>query len=862
MLDLFRQEASIHTRTLTDGLLSLERSADNDAIETLMRAAHSIKGAARMVGIDAIVKISHSMEDYFVAVQKGELRITGEHIDTLLLAVDTIVDISNSNIDNINDPGVNAICDSINVIAVNTTHDLIPPEQEGPSAVQMNNGFHDLFKTDARGLYKKIHGLLGDRKVEDIDTHVLTEIHQALHMINGGAKLAGQHILAALGKSIDQYLLACIEGRSNLSEETFNSLKDLLNTLLKWIEEGQDEDLSKVDSSIQKLTQETANTVSTRKTAKKTDPQSAHRSNTQPLQPDHSIRISTRRMNRLVGLASENVVESRWIRAHADAMLIYKRRQSVIISAFDGLRNHLDEANVPEHIYELFNDIQRRSNDARAYLNTRLTELEEFDRRVSGLAERLNHEVLQTRMRPFSDCTQGFKRMVRDLSRDMGKRINFRIIGGNTQVDREILSRIEAPLNHILRNAIDHGIESPRDRIQNGKDEVASITIEAAHNMGMLAISIEDDGNGVNIEALREKIVERSMLTAEMALNLNDTELLDFLYLPGFSTRTAVTEISGRGVGLDVVHNTIQEMRGQIRTRSTPGKGMRIQLMLPLTLSVIRSLLLEIGEQAYAMPLVRIDSIHTLHSSEIETIDGKQFFLLNNTHIGLVDAAQVLETHSQPHNTEIFSVLVIGDRQTCYGLVVDRFLGERDLAVHILDPRLGKIRDISAATLLENGSPALIIDADDMLRSIELLISGERLNKIEHEYATTNQRKAILVVDDSITVREVERKLLESRGYKVDVAVDGMDGWNTVQNAHYDLVISDIDMPRMNGIEFVTTIKNNSTYKELPVMIVSYKDRQEDRDAGLQAGADYYLTKGSFHDDSLIEAVIDLIGEA
>ena len=213
--------------------------------------------------------------------------------------------------------------------------------------------------------------------------------------------------------------------------------------------------------------------------------------------------------------------------------------------------------------------------------------------------------------------------------------------------------------------------------------------------------------------------------------------------------------------------------------------------------------------------------------------------------------------------TNALPVVVLGDRSTRYGLVVDRFLGERELVVQPLDPRLGKVKDISAAALMEDGAPVLIVDVEDMMRSIEKLIASGTLANMHPAQLDSprKKRKRILAVDDSLTVRELERKLLVSRGYLTDVAVDGMDGWNAVRSGVYDLVITDVDMPRMDGIELATLIKKDAQLKSLPVMIVSYKDREEDRLRGLNAGADYYLTKGSFHDERLLEAVMDLIGE-
>ena len=230
----------------------------------------------------------------------------------------------------------------------------------------------------------------------------------------------------------------------------------------------------------------------------------------------------------------------------------------------------------------------------------------------------------------------------------------------------------------------------------------------------------------------------------------------------------------------------------------------------------------------------------------------------------MITAHQILEIGEGTRASDQLPVIVMGDSGHTYGLVVDRFLGERELVVQPLDAQLGKIKDIAAGALMPDGSPVLIVDAEDMVRSIDKLVSGGRLSSVSNDQAAGNspKRKRVLVVDDSLTVREVERKLLGNRGYDVEVAVDGMDGWNAVRTGHFDLVVTDIDMPRMDGIELVALINKDPNLKSVPVMIVSYKDRDEDRQRGLEAGAAYYLTKGSFHDETLLQAVVDLIGEA
>jgi two-component system sensor histidine kinase and response regulator WspE len=308
----------------------------------------------------------------------------------------------------------------------------------------------------------------------------------------------------------------------------------------------------------------------------------------------------------------------------------------------------------------------------------------------------------------------------------------------------------------------------------------------------------------------------------------------------------------------------VKEVGGRVRVSSRQNYGTRFQLELPITLSVVRALLVEIGGEPYAFPLARVDGALKLPKERIESLQGRQHFVYREEQIGLVTAHQVLELERSPPPAEEASIVVLGDKGARYGLVIDRFLGERELVVRSLDPRLGKVKNFSSAALMPDGSPVLILDVDDLKQSVENLACGQRLSRMPSgtEAEALKKRKHVLIVDDSLTVRELERKLIDSRGYGVDVAVDGMDGWNAIRTGHYDLVITDVDMPRMDGIELLKLIRKDSRLKTLPVMIVSYKDRQEDRSRGLEAGADYYLTKASFHDETLLRVVTDLIGEA
>ena len=743
LIDLFRQEAETQTATLTSGLLALERDpAAGPLLEELMRTAHTIKGAASIVGVRPAVLVAHAMEDCFVAAQRGKIVLSADSTDVLLRGV-------------------------------------------------------DLLSRIAQSLESELALWETERGVE------LEEMIRSLNAITSAEFVAPT------------------------PEESSESRQPLAPTL-----------------DAETAPAKAGTTAS-------------------PELHERVLRVAAANLNRLMGLAGESLVESRWLRPYAETLLRLKRQQWKLSRTIEDLRGSLSNLALDERTQVHLNEAQQQCAAGLQALADRHAELEQFSRRAANLSHRLYREALASRMRPFADGAHGFPRLVRDLARSLGKEVKLEIVGDATPVDRDVLEKLEAPLTHLLRNAVDHGLERPDERLAAGKPREGTLRLEARHSAGLLLIVVQDDGRGIAFDQLRQAVVRRKLATPEVAEKLGEDELLEFLFLPGFSLREKVTEVSGRGVGLDVVKNMVKTIGGTVRVGTHAGHGTHFQLQLPLTLSVLRALLVEVAGEPYAFPLTRIHSAQRVPRARIELLEGREHIPHDGHRAGLVSARQILDKGAAPSSDEL-AVVILGDRAKRFGVVVDQFLGERELVVQPLDPRLGKIKDISATALMPDGSPVLILDAEDVLRSIELLVSGGRLSQVQSaETASAGRaRKRILVVDDSLTVRELERKLLANRGYEVEVAVDGMDGWNAVRTQPYDLVVSDVDMPRLDGIELVRLLKKDPRLKALPVMIVSYKDREEDRQRGLDAGADYYLTKGSFQDETLLQAVADLIGAA
>ncbi|VVM61977.1 hybrid sensor histidine kinase/response regulator [Pseudomonas fluorescens] len=757
LLELFSLEAEAQTQVLSAGLLALERDPTQaDHLESCMRAAHSLKGAARIVGVDAGVSVAHVMEDCLAGAQEGRLYLRPEHIDALLQGTDLLMRIATPN--------------------------------NAPTPVEI-----DAFVA--------------------LMAHLLDPLALA----------------APISTPIAPFMAEA---------EPVVSVVEL--------------PVAQVQPIAAVLEAPAAPTTSPRKTKRTTE------------NGERVLRVTAERLNSLLDLSSKSLVETLRLKPHLATMQRLKRMQNNGLRALENLNVHLKDQTLSLEAQEALDDARRLLAESQQLLVEKNAELDEFAWQASQRAQVLYDTALACRMRPFADVLSGQARMVRDLGRDLGKQVRLEIEGEKTQVDRDVLEKLEAPLTHLLRNAVDHGIESPEQRLLAGKPEEGLIRLRASHQAGLLVLELSDDGNGVDLEKVRRSIIERQLSPADTAVQLSEEELLTFLFLPGFSLRDKVTEVSGRGVGLDAVQHMVRQLRGAVVLEQTAGEGSRFHLEVPLTLSVVRSLVVEVGEEAYAFPLAHIERMCDLEPADIVQVEGRQHFWYEGRHVGLVAASQLLQRPASANSQQTLKVVVIRERDAIYGVAVERFIGERTLVVLPLDERLGKVQDISAGALLDDGSVVLIVDVEDMLRSVDKLLNTGRLERIARHsnQAAEVARKRILVVDDSLTVRELQRKLLLNRGYDVAVAVDGMDGWNALRSEDFDLLITDIDMPRMDGIELVSLLRRDNRLQSLPVMVVSYKDREEDRRRGLDAGADYYLAKASFHDDALLDAVVELIGGA
>jgi two-component system sensor histidine kinase and response regulator WspE len=712
LFDLFRLEAESQARVLTDGLLGMERGIAAGAIEPLMRAAHSLKGAAAIVGLEPAVQLAHVLEDALLALEHAA-SATPERVDTLLAGVDLVLRLAQV------------------------------AEPDLPAWLAANG---DAFAA--------------------VTSAIATPAAAP-------AKAPGQ---APAPRSA-----APVQAAGIASDE-------------------------------------------------------------------------------LLALASQARLQAHQLEPFVASLRRYKRNQAAYLQVLEQLREAA-AASGDARMLELSALALARAEPLKGALLRQIADAEDHERRALAMSALLVDEVLALRMCPFADGVQPFPRMVRDLARSLGKKVRVEISGAATMIDRAVLSPIENALNQILRNALDHGLETPGERLIAGKPEEGVIRIDARHRGGMLVIEVSDDGRGIDPQRIREAAVRHQRATPAIAAALSEEELLEFLFLPGFSLKESANELSGRGVGLDLVHALAVGLNGSLRAHTMPGQGFSLVLTLPLTQSIVRALVVDVQGEPYALPIVRVERVLRLPLAALSTLGGNQFFELDGEHVGVVAAAQVLGLGVPAPAAEL-SLVVIGSGRDRYALAVEAIRGEHSLTAQPLEPVFGTLRDVASGALLDDGAPVLILDVPSLLVSIARLLREGALQRVASPGGQAGGARRILVVDDSLTVREMERKLLSAHGYTVDVAIDGMDGWNMLRSAEYELLVTDIDMPRMDGIELVTLVRADTRLQRLPVMIVSYKDRPEDRARGLQAGADYYLAKGSFHDSALLDAVTDLIGAA
>jgi len=502
------------------------------------------------------------------------------------------------------------------------------------------------------------------------------------------------------------------------------------------------------------------------------------------------------------------------------------------------------------------------------YLHTLTDWLSQHTRRVSDdatrltlVSDQLQEGIKRMRMLPLATLLPTFRRMLRDLARSKGGDVVLKVEGGETEMDKHVLEQIKDPLMHLLRNCVDHGIEPLAERKRQGKPLRGTILLRAERRANFIVVEISDDGTGIDLEAVREAAVRRGIMAAEAADEASEQALLNLIFHSGLSTSTMITEVSGRGIGLDVVRKHVENLQGRVEVQSVRGEGTTFTLTLPFTLASTRCLLVQAGGLPYAVPLAAVEKLVPVRPEDIAVVEGKDAIRYQDRPLALARLVDVLK---MPGTSEDLTgegklpavILSAGGHRIAF--LVDGLLGEQELVVKNLGRQLSRVPNVAGATILGTGQVVLILNAVDLVKSAQRTASPSLLS-IQEEAAAPQERKTILIVDDSITTRTLEKNILTTAGYNVLLALDGQEALSALAESPCDLIVSDLDMPRMDGFELTRQLKGDDRYRELPVILVTSLDSAEDKVKGIEVGADAYIVKGAFDQDSLLETIQQLI---
>jgi two-component system, chemotaxis family, sensor kinase CheA len=468
-------------------------------------------------------------------------------------------------------------------------------------------------------------------------------------------------------------------------------------------------------------------------------------------------------------------------------------------------------------------------------------------------ASPLEEEIRQIRMLPFAECCQGLERLLRDLSQSSGKQARLVIEGERVELDRAIIEQLRDPLRHLVRNAIGHGLEVSAERRKSLKPAKGCIKISAVTRGAHVEIAVSDDGRGLDIEAIRMRAQGRVNSDAD------PREIAQAIFLPGFSTAETVDQVSGRGVGLDIVKNQIEALRGNISVSWVPGGGTTFQLTVPLTLTIARALLLRAGGQIFALPDAHVRKLMRLNRAEIFCIGNQQVLVSRRGESPMIVASlrSVLGL-PPPSESDGALVLILSVGEANIALIVDEFLSEQDLMIKTLGRRIPRARMISGATLLPSGEVALVLNAANLAPSA-LALKAKQVTTVSSQVVEDKRRKRLILADDSVTIRSLEKSILEGAGYEVTAAANGEAAWELLQAEGADLLVSDVDMPKLDGFGLTANIRASERFRGLPIVLVTSRGSDADKAKGLELGASAYLVKSAFDQDLLLRTIAQLL---
>jgi two-component system, chemotaxis family, sensor kinase CheA len=806
--ELFRIESEEHIQIIEKGLLDLEKNPkDYETLHLIFREAHSMKGASRMLGISDIESIAHIFEEVLGKASRGEFEITPSFIDTYYVALDAMKNLVHEAV-----TGEKTDLDVVSIL------DLLLANKPGDTA-------------DSKAtIISKPKEDFPPKKPSPDPASTPTPTQEK-----------------PIEKSSEPIPETNPQVTPPKKEEEESSSKPSQLEIEKIIESKK------------------ASIVNSPPTVpKKEDPKDKKPVDNKKMD---TMRVEPAKLDALMVQAGELIVTknriSNRVKDAGEVQYVYDETIRTILESKKILTQIEKDPSLSPKIRFLVSqlmDVYRKQSGKFENLGLNIKELKKAMThdvtRLSMTALKIERSIYNIRMLSLNNVFSLFHRTVRDLGRETGKNVQLIIEGGESTVDKQILEDLKDPLMHIIRNSIDHGIETKEERAKAGKSEIANIYLIGKTLSDTVIIEISDDGKGIDAEKIKEKAIQKGLYTQDEIEQFDTRKIYNIIFHHGFSTKSEVSNLSGRGVGMDVVKNFVEKFRGDIETESEIGKGTTLRLKLPIKFSTTNVLIVSVCDQKFGIPTDNVILTKTIHFKDIFIMEGKNSVMIGNEPIYVVGLENYLElddhSKTKKKNLQSSPCILLKSDSMKFALLVDAVIEKNEVIIKPFEGIIKRVRNVTGVTILDSGEVCIILNPRDLVDSI-LKISMNILEKPKVEAITKVDE--ILLIDDSLTTRVQVKRILESEGYQVELGVDGLDGWEKVRKDNYRCVITDVEMPNMDGIELTKKIKSSPKHQNLPVIILTSLGSESHIQKGMEAGASAYLIKSKFERKDLIEAI-------
>ncbi len=821
--NVFKIASQEHLQKLDDGFLYLEQHpGDSAKLEELLRETHSLKGDAGMLGIKDVASLAHQIEHILGGVKRGETQLNLDISDRLSQGLDAMRKLVDEALTG-QDSGINTFYVLASMMGASNKPQLVDPTAEQASLQVPEQELVKAQFTDSKTPPPEINS----------ETSFATDLYNNSSLLTLPSEQEllqqAQNLPATSGPAAASASQPTINGSfsSSYRIETIRVATKNLDDL---------------------MTQAGELTVT-----------------------------KTRLAHRLAALGNLTALWEDWSREALKNRLALNQieaeetgfQQNAVV-----MQLHSYCQRTEEHLERLGTLVN--------HLNNRV---DEDTARLELIAEELGSGIRTLRLLPLSTIFNLFPRAVRDLAKREGKEVELVIEGGEILVDKRILEEMKDPLMHMIRNAIDHGIETAAEREKLGKPPAGTLRIKGYHTASNIIIEVADDGQGLNLDRIKQTALKRNICTPEALAIMTESQIQSLIFSPGFSTRKFVTEISGRGVGLDVVRTNVEALKGSIQVESVSGKGCSLRLILSTSIATANVLIVAVENLAYALPIDFVERAKMVACSDIFTVEGKATILADGQPISVAYLADLLELNKREwlpknrdrtqeswrdfnrkvegeslnSNSPKMSCIVLKVGEERLGLFIDALIEAQDVVIKPQSQLLKRVRNVSGATILGTGEVCMVLNPHDLIKSVRQQVSPRGVSAARSPIETVSRKQVILLAEDSIATRTQEKRILEGAGYEVVTAVDGLDAFHKLKTRYFDAVISDVQMPNLDGLALTVKIREQKEYSELPIILVTSLASDEDRKRGADAGANAYIPKGTFNQDVLVETLKRLV---